>query len=137
MSLTPSVTWAQRNNLIFLSINVPDVALPEIKVEKDSLYFKGVGGAGKKTYELTMKFLKEVDTETSSTRPKDRVLMWQLRRLRWGHTGNASSRTKPRLTGSRSTSPAGRTRTSLMTRAEPKRVREECPAWEVWGAWSR
>ena len=33
MSLTPSVTWAQRNNLIFLSINVPDVALPEIKVD--------------------------------------------------------------------------------------------------------
>ena len=86
MSLTPSVTWAQRNNLIFLSINVPDVALPEIKVdllskkilvvfsanytlfmslqvEKDSLYFKGVGGAEKKTYELTMKFLKEVREE--------------------------------------------------------------------------
>ena len=86
MSLTPSVTWAQRNNLIFLSINVPDVALPEIKVsllfglftvpevliislslslqvEKDSLYFKGVGGADKKTYELTMKFFKEVGTE--------------------------------------------------------------------------
>ena len=86
MSLTPSVTWAQRNNLIFLSINVPDVALPEIKVsllfelftvpevliislslslqvEKDSLYFKGVGGADKKTYELTMKFFKEVGAE--------------------------------------------------------------------------
>ena len=76
MSLTPSVTWAQRNHLIFLSINVPDVAQPEIKVgflqlfpvktflflqvEKDSLYFKGIGGAEKKTFELTMKFLKEV-----------------------------------------------------------------------------
>ena len=31
-----------------------------LQVEKDSLYFKGVGGAEKKTYELTMKFLKEV-----------------------------------------------------------------------------
>ena len=31
-ALTPSVTWAQRNNLVFLSINVPDVASPEIKV---------------------------------------------------------------------------------------------------------
>ena len=34
-----------------------------LQVEKDSLYFKGVGGAGKKTYELTMKFLKEVGAE--------------------------------------------------------------------------
>ena len=39
MSLTPSVTWAQRNNLIFLSINVPDVALPEIKVDLLSKLF--------------------------------------------------------------------------------------------------
>ena len=31
-ALTPSVTWAQRTDLIFLSINVPDVATPEIKV---------------------------------------------------------------------------------------------------------
>jgi len=70
MSLTPSVTWAQRNNLIFLSINVPDVALPEIKVEKDSLHFKGVGGADKKTFELNMKFLKEVNTETVKFKAK-------------------------------------------------------------------
>ena len=34
-----------------------------LQVEKDSLYFKGVGGAEKKTYELTMKFLKEVTAE--------------------------------------------------------------------------
>ena len=34
-----------------------------LQVEKDSLYFKGVGGAEKKTYELTMKFLKEVRVE--------------------------------------------------------------------------
>ena len=39
MSLTPSVTWAQRNNLIFLSINVPDVALPEIKVRCTFIFF--------------------------------------------------------------------------------------------------
>merc|ERR1719266_1727207 len=70
MSLTPSVTWAQRNNLIFLSINVPDVALPEIKAEKDSLHFKGVGGADKKTFELNMKFLKEVNTETVKFKAK-------------------------------------------------------------------
>merc|ERR1712083_394285 len=69
-SLTPSVTWAQRNHLIFLSINVPDVAQPEIKVEKDSLYFKGIGGAEKKTFELTMKFLKEVNTETVKFKAK-------------------------------------------------------------------
>ena len=78
-ALTPSVSWAQRPKIIFLTINVSDVENPEIKVitstsvncsgcinvfvsqvEKDSLVFKGTGGAKKSAFELNMKFLKEV-----------------------------------------------------------------------------
>ena len=39
-------------------------------MEKDSLHFKGVGGPDKKTFELTMKFLKEVNTETVKYKAK-------------------------------------------------------------------
>ena len=59
-ALTPSVSWAQRPKIIFLTINVSDIENPEIKVEKDSLFFKGTGGAEKAAFELNMKFLKEV-----------------------------------------------------------------------------
>merc|ERR1711892_448639 len=42
-------------------------------VEKDSLHFKGLGGADQKMYELKMKFLKEVDPEKTKyvVRPRD------------------------------------------------------------------
>ena len=31
-ALTPSVSWAQRPNIVFLTINVSDVVDPDIKV---------------------------------------------------------------------------------------------------------
>ena len=51
------------SDLVFLTICVEDVTDQEIKVESDSLYFKGTGGPDKKTHEVHMKFLKEIDTE--------------------------------------------------------------------------
>merc|ERR1712130_563919 len=60
---TPSVTWAQRPKIVFVTINVSDVTNPDIKVEKDSLFFKGTGGADQKLYEVTMKLFKEIDPE--------------------------------------------------------------------------
>jgi len=62
-TLTPGVAWAQREKIVFVTINVSDVTNPEIKVEKDSLYFKGAGGADKKVYEITIKLNKEIDPE--------------------------------------------------------------------------
>ena len=59
----PMVTWAQRPNLVFLTICLEDCDKPEIKVEADQLHFKGVGGPDKKPHEVTIKFFKEIDTE--------------------------------------------------------------------------
>ena len=82
MTATPSVVWAQREKIVFVTINVSDVKDPEIKVEgnngkiittifnpipylfqveKNSLYFKGTAAADKKVYELNMKLLKEIE----------------------------------------------------------------------------
>lgn len=55
--------WAQRPNLLFITVCLEDCKDPTIKVEKDSLYFKGVGGAEKKECEVKLEFLKEIDTE--------------------------------------------------------------------------
>lgn len=59
------VMWAQRPNLIFLTVCLEDCKDPEIKVDADKLAFKGIGGPEKKNYELTINFFKEVDTEVS------------------------------------------------------------------------
>ena len=61
----PGCMWAQRPKHIILSICLTDVKDPVIKVEKNKLYFKGVGGTEMKEHELTMEFFKEVDPEKS------------------------------------------------------------------------
>ena len=55
--------WAQRPGLVFLTICLEDVKDPQIKVEPDKLYFKGVGGTEKKLHEVTVNFFKDVDPE--------------------------------------------------------------------------
>ena len=57
------VTWAQRPKLIFLTVCLSDCPKPDIKVEKDRLHFKGVGGTDKKEYEVDIEFFKEIDPE--------------------------------------------------------------------------
>ena len=59
----PKVMWAQRPNLIFLTVCLEDCKSPEIKVDTDKLHFKGVGGPDKKHHEITINFFGEIDTE--------------------------------------------------------------------------
>ena len=59
------VMWAQRPNLIFLTLCLEDCKDPVIKVEPNKLYFKGIGGPEKKVHELSIDFFGEVDPEVS------------------------------------------------------------------------
>merc|ERR1712012_1385526 len=72
----PMVMWAQRPNLIFLTVCLEDCSKPEIKVESDKLFFKGIGGPEKKQHELTINFFK--DTEKSKYAVRDRVIEFAL-----------------------------------------------------------
>lgn len=82
--LHPSVMWAQRPHLVFITINVSDCENPEIKVEKDSLYFKGVGGPDKKTYEAKLTFFKEINTETVKYAVRPRCIEFALEKVEEG-----------------------------------------------------
>ena len=55
--------WAQRKNLVSLTINVEDCKNPEIKIEPTKVYFKGTGGPDKKSYEVTIELFGEINTE--------------------------------------------------------------------------
>ena len=59
----PSCVWAQRPKHIILSVCLTDVKDPVIKVEKNKLYFKGVGGTEMKEHEVDMELFKEIDVE--------------------------------------------------------------------------
>ena len=103
MTATPSVSWAQREKIVFVTINVSDVKDPEIKVslkkkwttvltnpfhsyqvEKNSLYFKGTAAADKKVYELNMKLLKEIDPEKTKYQVRDRCIEFALEKVEEG-----------------------------------------------------
>jgi len=80
----PLVTWAQRPNLVFLTVCLEDCDKPDIKVESDSLHFKGVGGPDKKPHEVTMKFFKEIDAEKSKYAVRPRVIEFALEKKEAG-----------------------------------------------------
>jgi len=61
----PTVKWAQRANLLLLTICLEDVKEPTIQIEPTKLYFKGVGGTEKKLHEVTINFFKEIDPDVS------------------------------------------------------------------------
>lgn len=57
--------WAQRKNLVSLTINVEDCKEPVITIEPTKVYFKGTGGPDKKTFEVTIDLFGEIDTAVS------------------------------------------------------------------------
>jgi len=61
----PPCVWAQRNDKIYLTINVGDVKDAKIELEETQLHFTGTGGVDKKKYDVTIPFFKAIDTSTS------------------------------------------------------------------------
>ncbi|KAK9473448.1 HSP20-like chaperone [Dipodascopsis tothii] len=84
--VTPEVLWAQRSNsvdeaknVIFLTLNTPDVAKPEIKLTATSLSFKGASSNGK-DYEIELEFFDEIDVDNSTHSHSGRGVYFVLRK---------------------------------------------------------
>ncbi|KAI9364511.1 HSP20-like chaperone, partial [Zopfochytrium polystomum] len=60
---SPELLWAQRDNEIYLTINVSDVVDPKIELKPDSIHFAGPSHG--KLYEFKLDFYKEIDPESS------------------------------------------------------------------------
>jgi CS domain len=74
----PGVLWAQRPKCIFLTMDVSDCKEHDIRLEKDSLHFKGRGGPDAKEFEINMKFLKEIDPDKSKYAVRPRAIEFAL-----------------------------------------------------------
>lgn len=84
VAVPPPVLWAQRSNVVFLTICVEDCKTPDIQLEADKVIFKGSGGAEKKNYELTIPLFKEIDTEKSAKFIRDRNIELVLKKKEEG-----------------------------------------------------
>merc|ERR1712227_257618 len=80
----PSCMWAQRPKHLILSICLTDVKDPVIKVEKNKLYFKGVGGTEMKEHEVEMEFFKDIDVEKSKYAVRPREISFVLEKVEEG-----------------------------------------------------
>jgi len=70
--MNPPVTWAQRNNLVYLTICLEDCKDPVVKIDNEKLYFKGNGGTEKKDYEVTLTFFDKIKADESKFIVRDR-----------------------------------------------------------------
>ncbi|KAG5681404.1 hypothetical protein PVAND_010842 [Polypedilum vanderplanki] len=72
-TVNPPVSWAQRNDVLFVTINV-ETKDPEIKFTEDSLYFKGVGLPENKKYEVTINFYKKINPDNVKSKNSGRCI---------------------------------------------------------------
>jgi len=59
--LHPSVLWAQRDVLVYLTISVEDMKIEDLTVNEKSLHIKGESGVTHQQYECTLEFFGEVN----------------------------------------------------------------------------
>jgi len=59
----PLVKWAQREELVFLTICLEDCKDPIIDINEDNLRFEAVGGSEKKSYSFRIKLFKAINKE--------------------------------------------------------------------------
>ncbi|KAI7850814.1 HSP20-like chaperone [Circinella umbellata] len=65
MPLHPTVLWAQRNDLIYLTVQLVDITKPQIDVTSERFHFKGKGEKEQNEYEAEIEFYGPVDVEKS------------------------------------------------------------------------
>lgn len=61
----PPVLWAQRNDRLYVTINVEDCKDATLKFDNNSLNFSGKGGKQNVDYEVKLEFYGEIDPEKS------------------------------------------------------------------------
>merc|ERR1711936_712787 len=80
----PGCTWAQRPKHIIFTVCLTDVKEPTIKVEKNKMYFKGLGGTEMKEHEVELEFFKEIDPEKSKYVVRPREVSFVLEKVEEG-----------------------------------------------------
>ncbi|KAI8073432.1 HSP20-like chaperone [Gilbertella persicaria] len=65
MPLHPTVLWAQRADVLYLTVEISDIKNHKIDLTEDKLRFTGVGEKEENEYEAEIEFYKQIDVEKS------------------------------------------------------------------------
>jgi prostaglandin-E synthase len=68
MSVQAPVKWAQREDVLYLTIAVTDLQSPSIDLTEDKLVFKGIGGTSNTEHHAEIEFYGKVSTEGNKQR---------------------------------------------------------------------
>jgi len=79
----PPVQWAERRNILYIFVHVPDSQKPAIQLSADKLYFRTKSNAGIE-YEVTLNFYKDVNVESSKYCLSDRGVDFILKKAEEG-----------------------------------------------------
>jgi len=74
----PPVEWAQRKDVIFLTVTVGDFKEPQINLADDKFHFRGRGGPDQRDFDCTVEFYKEVDSSKARRIPSDRNIQYVI-----------------------------------------------------------
>lgn len=78
-SVPPAVLWAQRKEEVFLTFSI-ECKEPIIKIEKESVYFKGANAQDNKMHEVSIPLYETVIPENSAFVNKGRCIEMVLRK---------------------------------------------------------
>jgi len=82
--LYPEVLWAQRADVLYLTVNLTDIKDPSIQLEKSNLAFKAKGEVEQKDYEFAFQFFDEVDPVKSKQHLTARNLFFLIHKSKEG-----------------------------------------------------
>ncbi|KAK1367099.1 Co-chaperone protein p23-1 [Heracleum sosnowskyi] len=82
MSRHPSVKWAQRSDVLFITIDLPDAKDVKLKLEPEGkFYFSATSGPEKLLYEIDIDLYDEVDVNESKASVGSRNIIYLIKKV--------------------------------------------------------
>merc|ERR1711872_123417 len=76
--LNPPILWAQTNNLLYVTIDLPDIKDKVLECKDHGFHFQGKSGAN--TYKTDLKFFDAIDSENIQTSAGQRQLTMTIKK---------------------------------------------------------
>jgi len=76
--LHPPVEWAQRKDLLYVTVRVEDSKGAKIEITDDKLFISGTGGPAKSPFECVVEFYKEIDSSKVKRGSSDRCIEFMI-----------------------------------------------------------
>jgi len=83
-SLSPEIMWAQRADVLYITVNLTDIKDQVIQLEKTHLKFKAKGEVEQKMYEFDLEFFDEINPEKSKQHLTARNLFFVIQKAKEG-----------------------------------------------------